>query len=55
MKKLLLILLCFPMIGFGQNSSNKYLFLETGINFSNAYSIKIGDFPFSNILLTLHL
>ena len=52
MKKLLLILLCLPMIGFGQSSSDKYLFLETGINFSNAYydySIEIVDFSFSNM------
>ena len=54
MKKLLLILL-IPMIGLGQSSNDKYLFLETGINFSNAYydySIETVDFSFSNMTST---
>jgi hypothetical protein len=35
MKKLLLILLCLPMIGFGQTDVSKYIYLNSGIIVSN--------------------
>ena len=35
MKKLLLILLCLPLIGFGQDDVSKYIYLNSGIIVSN--------------------
>ena len=35
MKKLLLIILCLPIIGFGQNDISKYIYINTGYSISD--------------------
>ena len=55
MKKLILILILFPIIGFGQNELNDFKYLKIEIENLNSNEKDFNKFIFSNVLIQLNL